>query len=44
MTEQFYLTDRWDTTTPGQSGPESNGKEGLLHIPQTPGVEHHHQV
>ena len=24
-----------DTTTPGQSGPWSNGDEGVLHIPQT---------
>ena len=23
------------TTTPGQSEPESNGNEGLLHIPQS---------
>ena len=33
----FYLTNviLTDTTTPGQSGPESNGNEGVLHIPQS---------
>ena len=25
-------------TTPGQSGPESNGKEGDLRIPQSPSI------
>ena len=24
------------TITPGQSGPESNGNEGIFHTPQTP--------
>ena len=24
-----------DTTTPGQNGPESNGNEGVLYVPQT---------
>ena len=33
-TEQFYLT-LTSTTTPGKSGPESNGNEWLLYIPQT---------
>ena len=28
------------TTIRGQSGPRSNGNEGVLHIPQTPGVLH----
>ena len=28
----------------GQSGPESNGNEGVLHIPQTPGLETHNQM
>ena len=27
---------------PGQSGPESNGNEELLHIPHTPRLEPHH--
>ena len=34
----FYLAPRFNltgTTTPGQSGYESNGKEGVLHIPQS---------
>ena len=26
------------TTTPGQSGPGSNGNEGVLHIPQSSGI------
>ena len=25
-------------TTPGQSGPESNGNEEVLHIPQSPSI------
>ena len=29
--------------TPDQSGPENNGNEYLLHIPQFPGQEHRHQ-
>ena len=33
MTEQSFETLR-GTTTPGQSGPESNGNEGILHILQ----------
>ena len=32
------------TTTPGQSEPESNGNEGVLHIPQTLEMEPHHQI
>ena len=27
-----------------QSGPESNGDEGVFHIPQTPGLDPHHQM
>ena len=37
MINQFYLTHRWDligTTTPGQSGPGSNGNEVVFYIPQ----------
>ena len=35
MIEQFYLTHSLtETTNPGQSGTESNGKEGILHILQ----------
>ena len=44
MIEQFYLTHKFDPTILGQSGPESNGNEGLLHIPQTLGLELHHQI
>ena len=36
MIKYFYLTHRWDLTdiaTTGNSGPGSNVKEGLLHIP-----------
>ena len=29
------------TTTPDQSGPEGNGKEGVLYIPMIPRLEHH---
>ena len=32
--KQIYLTDRWDPTTPSQSGPGSNDNEGLLHTPK----------
>ena len=32
------------TTTPVQSGLESNANEGVLHIPQTPRLEPHHQI
>ena len=38
MIEKFYLTHSWDlasTTTPGYSGPRSNGNEVVLHIPQS---------
>ena len=28
-----------DTTNPDQSGPESNGNEGILHIPQSSKAE-----
>ena len=31
MIKQFYLIH----TTPGQGGPESNGDEGVLYIPQS---------
>ena len=31
-------------TTPSQSGSESNGNEAVLHIPQTPQPEPHHQM
>ena len=33
-----------NTTTPGQNRPESNGKEGVVHIPQTPAREPQHQM
>ena len=36
---QIYLTHKCaptDTTTPGQSGPGSNGNEGILHTTQSP--------
>ena len=33
--KQFYLTLS-DATTPSQSGPRSDGNEGVLCIPQTP--------
>ena len=42
-TEQFYGT-LIGITTPGQSGPESNGNEEILHIPQTPTLELYHQL
>ena len=32
-----------DSMTPGHSGPESNSNERALYIPQTPGLEPHHQ-
>ena len=32
--KQFYVTHRSGATTPSQSGPGSNGNEGVLHIPQ----------
>ena len=39
MIEQFYLTPidatKTGTTRPGHSGPESNGNEVVLHIPQS---------
>ena len=34
----FYLTQRWDLNwyyKSGQSGPESNGTNEVLHIPQS---------
>ena len=34
-----FLTD---TNPPGQSGPGSNGNEGVLHIPKAPKLETHH--
>ena len=27
-----------DATTPGESGPESDGNEGVLHIPQSSSI------
>ena len=38
--KQFYLTHRTlsDATTPGQSGPGSNGKEGVLYIPKSSSI------
>ena len=45
--KQFYLTHRWDHNRyyhSGQSGPESNGNEGVLHIPQASGLKYHHQM
>ena len=36
--KMFYLIHRWDPircSTPSQSGPESNGNEVVLHIPQS---------
>ena len=38
MNTFFYLTHRWESNRyyhSGQSGPGSNGDEGVLHIPQT---------
>ena len=32
------------TTTLGQSGPGSNGNEGILHIPKAPRQEPHNQI
>ena len=32
------------TATLGQSEPESNGNESVLHIPQTSKMESHHQI
>ena len=34
MIKQSYVTHRKDSNNPGQSGLESNGVEGLLHILQ----------
>ena len=31
--KQFHLTHRSGATTPGQSGPGSDGNEGVFHIP-----------
>ena len=43
MVKQFYSIHGWDpisvTTTPGQSRPESNGTERVLHIPQSSRTE-----
>ena len=33
-----------DTTTPGKSGRDTNGNQGVLHIPQTPGLVTCHQI
>ena len=44
MIEQFYLIHRWDSTGTTQSGPESNGNEGILFIPETLELEPHHQM
>ena len=32
------------STTPNQSGPKSNGNEGVLCSPQTVGLKPHHQI
>ena len=32
------------TVTPGQSGPESNDNQEVLHIPQTLILEPHYQI
>ena len=44
MIEQFYLTNRWNPNSPGQSTPENNDKKGVLHIPQTLRLVSHHQM
>ena len=42
---QNDLTHRWDTTTPGQSIPGSNGYEGVLYTPHIfPELESHHSM
>ena len=32
MSEEFYLTLRWDPNNSGQSGPMINGNEGIVYI------------
>ena len=44
MIEQFYLTQRWDSISPGHSGPDSKSNYEVLHIPQRPGLEPQHQI
>ena len=48
LIEQFYLTQRLNAHSHYHSGsesaPRSNGNEGILIIPQTPGLEPHHQI
>ena len=48
MIEQFYLTPIDETITStatlSQSGPESNGNERVLNIPQTTGLGLHYQM
>ena len=42
MVEQYFLLrdgNLTGTTILGQSGPESNGNEGVLHIPQSSSTE-----
>ena len=36
--KQFYLIHRSDATTSDQSGPGSNGNEGVLYIPQSSSI------
>ena len=46
MIEHFYMTTNRTLTgspNPGQSEPESNSHEGLLHVTQNPGQYPHHQ-
>ena len=35
MIEYFHLTHEWHPNRPTQSGSVSNGKEGLIYIPQS---------
>ena len=46
MNKQFYLTPIDENltviTTPGQSGPENNGHEGVLYTHKALGLEPHH--
>ena len=44
LNSSIWLIDRTisDTTTPGQSGPGSDGNEGVLRIPQN--LRHYYQI
>ena len=46
LNSSIWPTDRTlkGTTTPGHSGPGSNGTEGEVHISKFPGLEPHHQM